>query len=508
MQTHRRAVSALAVAAAGALAVTTLAATPAIAENPNNSNKMAEAVKVEAVADHLRAFQQIADQYGSRAAGTPGYEASAEYVEGQLHAAGYETERQYFEFVYEEILAQSVREVSPTARDFANHIMSYSGNTPTGGVTAELVQPATVTGCDAAAWDGVDVTGKIALVSRGSCTFAAKSLAAGAAGAAGAIIYNNGDGPLNGTLGGPNPDFVPTTGITKADGQALAAETASGPVVVNLDLRTFSEPRQTFNILAETATGRDDNVVMLGAHLDSVLGGPGVNDNGTGSASILETAVQLAHVNKLNNKVRFAWWAAEEKGLLGSWHYVDDLVAKDEANHTDELGKIATYLNFDMVGSPNYVIGVYDADESTYPAPVEVPAGSAQTEKVLTDHFDSVGQPWVDTQFSGRSDYQAFIENGVPASGLFTGADGVKTDEQAAVFGGTAGITYDPNYHTAGDTFDNVDLTALDIMSDAIAEATISLAQDTSAINRERSAGKSSHPHPEGALPTSDEDAA
>jgi Zn-dependent M28 family amino/carboxypeptidase len=504
--THKRTFAALAATAAGALAVTTLAATPAVAEsaNPNTAKKMAKAVSVDAVWDHLEAFQEIADKHGDRAAGTSGYEASGAYVESQLQAAGYETERQYFSFIYEETLAESLSEISPTARDFDNHIMSYSGNTPEGGVTAELVAPATATGCDASAWEGVDATGKIALISRGVCAFSAKSLAAADAGALGAIVYNNEAGDLNGTLGGPNPDFLPTTGILQADGQSLLAEMAEGPVVVNLDLRTFSEERETFNVFAETAQGRDDNVVMMGAHLDGVQGGPGVNDNGTGSAAILETAIQMADVKKLNNKVRFAWWGAEEAGLLGSWHYVEDLVE----NSPGELDKIATYVNFDMVGSPNYMIGVYDADESTYEAPVPVPDGSIATEKVLTDWFDSVGQPWVDTLYSGRSDYQPFILNGVPASGLFTGADGVKTEEQVELFGGIEGVIYDPNYHTPEDDIDNVDKGALDIMSDAIGAAAITLAQDTSAVNGKRSAGKSGKPHPREGMPVGHEDAA
>ncbi len=166
---------------------------------------------------------------------------------------------------------------------------------------------------------------------------------------------------------------------------------------------------------------------------------------------------------------------------------MNDLVENDPG----ELQNIATYLNFDMVASPNYIIGVYDANESTYKAPVKVPAGSAETESVFTDYFDSVSQPWVDTEFSGRSDYQAFISNGIPASGLFTGADGTKTAAQAEMFGGTAGVIYDPNYHTPRDHIGNVNKEALGIMSKAIAHATITLAQDTSAINGKRSAGKS-----------------
>src|SRR5690606_920325 len=161
----------------------------------------------------------------------------------------------------------------------------------------------------------------------------------------------------------------------------------------------------------------------------------------------------------------------------GSNHYIADLLENDP----DELDNIATYLNFDMVASPNYIIGVYDADESTYDASVPPPPGSIATEEVLTDWFDATGQPWVDPAYSGRSDYQAFILNGIPASGLFTGADGTKTPAEVELFGGTAGITYDPNYHTALDTIDNVDETALEIMSKAIGAAVISLAQDTSA---------------------------
>lgn len=477
MSTPRRMLRAFAATAAGALTVAGLATLPATA-----ADTRAAEVAVDDVWKHLEAFQAIADEHGSRAAGTPGYEASAAYVESQLRQAGYRTQRQYFPFLYQELLAESLTEVSPTERDIETVIMSYSPNTPEGGTTAELVSPATATGCTADEWGGVDATGKIALVSRGVCSFAAKSLAAAEAGALGAIIHNNGDGTLNGTLGGPNDGFVPTTGITRAEGEALAAEMADGPVVVNLELRQLVEERETFNVLAETRTGRADNVVMLGAHLDSTQEGPGINDNGTGSAAILAAAERLGQEQTLNNKVRFAWWGAEELGLLGSEHYVYDLVDNDP----DALAKIATYLNFDMVGSPNYVIGVYDADESTYDAPVEVPAGSEETEQVLTDYFDSIEQPWVDTEFSGRSDYQAFIENGVPASGLFTGADGVKTAKQVEMFGGEEGVTYDPNYHTAADDINNVDRTALGIMSNAIAHAAVTLANDTSMINGKR----------------------
>lgn len=497
--------------AAGAATAIILAgmAAPAMAKpgnngNPNNSKKIAAAVTVDGVMDHLGALQAIADANdGNRAAGSSGYEASGDYVEATLQAAGYQTERQYFTFERETVVAETLRQNSPTKRSIDAIVMAYSPNTPEGGVTADLVAPSgSNLGCTADNWAGVDLSGKIAIISRGSCSFGIKAAIAAEKGAAAVIIYNNTAGALNGTLGELGDS--PTAGINRTDGQALVKDMANGPVNVTLDLRVRVDAVKTFNILAETAKGRTDNVVMVGAHLDSVEDGPGINDNGSGTAAILETAVQLAKVNKLNNQVRFAWWAAEEYGLLGSTHYVDDLVANDAA----ELDDIATYLNFDMVASPNYIIGVYDADESTYKAPVAVPDGSIETEQVFTDWFDSIGQPWVDTAFSGRSDYQAFISNGIPASGLFTGADGSKTAEEVAMFGGTPGIMYDPNYHAPGDNLSNVNAEALDIMSDAIAVATLSLAQDTSKINGERSAGKSGKPHPKGPIVRSEEAAA
>ena len=217
-----------------------------------------------------------------------------------------------------------------------------------------------------------------------------KAAAAHAVGAEAVIVYNNAAGPLNGTLGGVNPDSAPATGVTQEVGQALLAKMANGPVTMSFVLDKTMEERETFNVLAETKTGRDDNVVMVGAHLDGAPEGAGINDNGSGSAGILETAVQIGKAKKLNNKVRFAWWGAEELGLIGSDYYVQDLVDNDPA----ELEDIATYLNFDMIASPNHIIGVYDADESTYEAPVEVPAGSAETEDVFTDYFDGINQPW------------------------------------------------------------------------------------------------------------------
>lgn len=480
--------SSIVIVAAGALT------SPAAAHDRGRSpEKFAQKVSTKAVQGHLAAFQRIADKNGgNRAALTSGYEESARYVERTLRKAGYRTERDPFTFDREIIDTATLTENSPGSAAYEVDQMEFSPNSAVGGVTGNLVTPANALGCTAADWSGIDASEQIALVSRGTCPFADKAVNAAAAGAVGVVIYNNvADVQLFGTLGAEGLVDIPVAGIRQADGQALVTALAAGDVNVTLDLTSHTEVAESFNVIAETRQGRDDNVVMLGAHLDGVEEGPGINDNGTGSAAILETAVQLAKSHTPHhNTVRFAWWGAEELGLIGSTAYVEELATQE-----GELDRIATYLNFDMVGSPNYIIGVYDADESTYPAPVEVPEGSVATEAVLTSWFDKVGQPWVDTEFSGRSDYQAFILNGVPASGLFTGADDVKTPEEVALFGGTAGITHDPNYHSVGDDLSNVNAKALGIMSKAIAASTYSLAWDTSAINGVSGPGKGK-PHP------------
>jgi Zn-dependent M28 family amino/carboxypeptidase len=469
--------SALAVAAtSAALVAAGLVATPAGATTTPDPHWFAAQVKTKEVVAHLEAFQEIADQQGgTRASGTPGYDASGDYVQGLLEDAGYTVERQPFDFVYTQTLAQTLT-VGTTA--VAIIVMEYSPSTAEGGVTAPLrALPAddATPGCEATDYDA-SVAGTIVLVSRGVCPFGDKQALASAAGAAGLIVHNNVPGPLAGTLGEPR-EGTPAGGISQEDGVALRAQLAADPALTaTLDLRQFREDRSTFNLIAQTPQGNPDNVIMLGAHLDSVSEGPGINDNGTGSAGVLQTALELADVAPTANAVRFAWWGAEESGLVGSTNYVAGLPA-------EERDRITGYLNFDMIGSPNYIIGVYDANQSTYTAPVAVPPGSAALEQVFTDYFDGNGQRWVDTEFSGRSDYQGFIVAGIPASGLFTGADGVKTEEQVALFGGTAGITHDPNYHKAGDDLANVDRIALKINSRAIAFATLSLANDPTPLD-------------------------
>ncbi|MFH9602170.1 M28 family metallopeptidase [Streptomyces rochei] len=216
--------------------------------------------------------------------------------------------------------------------------------------------------------------------------------------------------------------------------------------------RFTASGRTGYNLIADWPGGDANQVVMAGSHLDSVSSGPGINDNGSGSAAVLETALAVARSGHQPAKhLRFAWWGAEELGLVGSRHYVSSLGSTGRA-------KISGYLNFDMIGSPNPGYFVYDDD------PV--------IEKTFKDYFAGIGiATEIETEGDGRSDHAPFKNAGVPVGGLFSGADYRKTSAQAAKWGGTVGQPFDRCYHSSCDTTANIDDTALDRNSDAIAYA-------------------------------------
>ncbi|MBE2224284.1 MAG: M20/M25/M40 family metallo-hydrolase, partial [Anaerolineae bacterium] len=443
----------------------------------NTHKKLLECVTVTGVREHQAAFQAIADaNNGIRTSGTPGYNQSVDYVVQRMTAAGYNVTVQDFQYQTFITLSSTILEqVSPPPTGpVVTNIMSYSGS---GDNTASVSTVSAITGCNAADFAGFPV-GNIALISRGTCSFAIKATNAFNAGAAGVIIYNNVPGTLNGTLGSTFTLDISVTSVTQAVGQQLAATPG---LVMRLKTDTFRGTATTYNVLAETTKGNPSNTIMVGAHLDSVNEGPGINDNGSGSAALLEVAEQMAKV-KPRNQVRFAWWGAEESGLVGSTYYVNNL-------SQEEQDDIALYLNFDMIGSPNHVFFIYDGDDSDGVGAGPGPAGSAQIEDVFESYYEGVNLPYKGTDFSGRSDYGPFIAVGIPSGGLFTGAEGIKTPEEAALWGGTAGAQYDPCYHLACDTYDNVNLQALDVNSDAVAFATLQFAMNTQAVNGERGKG-------------------
>jgi Zn-dependent M28 family amino/carboxypeptidase len=236
-------------------------------------------------------------------------------------------------------------------------------------------------------------------------------------------------------------------------------------VTVVADFERIEVPTQ--NVMVET-TGDASRAVVVGAHLDSVAAGPGINDNGSGVALILELAKQVAAAEiEPSNQLRFVFWGGEELGLLGSMDYVFNL---PEA----ERGKILANLNFDMVASPNPSRMVYDGNGSN--SGEEGPAGSSEIEQIFSAWFEAEGMAYQETPFDGRSDYGPFIWTGIPAGGLFTGAEQAKSAYEETLYGGMAGDAYDACYHQNCDTIENLDLDMLDDMAGAASDATMRLA--------------------------------
>ncbi|WP_153397061.1 M28 family metallopeptidase [Ornithinicoccus halotolerans] len=444
----------------------------------NTYAKLLECVRLEGVMEHQEAFQAIADANGgTRADQTPGYEASVDYVVDVLQEAGWDAE--VVEFGYPGV-DNLLHQLTPT--DQTHAVGTRVTGTGEGDVTGEVIPvdlsladpAASTSGCEATDFAGLNLSGSsdVALIQRGACAFQDKVQNAVDAGAEAVVIFNTGtpgnEGLLdNITLG---IDFdIPVVATSHDSGVGLSETGSTARVMVDFVTRT------SYNVIGELAGDNPDNVVMAGAHLDSVMAGPGINDNGSGSSALLEIAQVMGKLRP-ENTVRFAWWGAEELGLIGSTEWVGQ-------QSQEELDRIALYLNFDMIGSPNYVFQVYDANESSFEAPVPVPEGSEAIESLFESFYTLRGEPYDDSAFSGRSDYQAFINNGIPSSGLFTGAEVVKTEEQEAIWGGTAGAQFDPCYHLVCDTIENLSHHALEVNSDAVAFAVMTYAYSTEDVN-------------------------
>jgi hypothetical protein len=465
----------------------------------NTYDKLLGCVTLEGVREHQAALQAIADANddpyypGTRAAGTEGYAESVEYVAGLLEDAGYEVTLDPVEITFN--FPATLRQLTPVQAEYETGVFTGSGSGTVQGrvipVDINLTGTrASTSGCEASDFAGIDWSGDadIALIQRGTCFFGTKARNAELAGAEAVIIFNQGNTPDREALivadatslddpanpGEPLPDpithTIPVVGASFAEGVALAQPGSTAFIEV-----LPAETRTDYNVIAELEGKNEDNVVMAGAHLDSVIEGPGIQDNGSGSAALLETALMMANLNP-ENTLRFAWWAGEEQGLLGSADYVAGLSQA-------ERDRIAMYLNYDMVGSPNYIFMVYDSDESTFEAPVVIPEGSEAIEDLYESYYTWIGEPYDDTEFSGRSDYEAFILAGIPSGGLFTGAEEIKTEQQEAIWGGVAGEQFDPCYHEACDDYDNIDLHALEVNSDLIAFAMLTFAYSTESVN-------------------------
>ncbi|KAK0714078.1 hypothetical protein B0T26DRAFT_742498 [Lasiosphaeria miniovina] len=386
------------------------------------------------------------DNGGTRAFGTPGYKASLDFVLERLQkrfARELDTFVQPFTWTFDQTLNISV--TGPEGENVFVVSPQYNPATPLpGGITASLintpVNDATGSMCIESQWDGIDATGKLALVKRGTCAVADKLKFAKAHGALGVILYNQlpGTDYPTPTLGAENIGQLVPVGIIPLEvGNAwIDRLKANENVVVNLLVDAISEQRESWNIISETKAGDPNKVVMVGAHLDSVQAGPGINDDGSGTAAILEIAGSVKKYKGFPHKIRFGWWGAEENGLIGSSYYTAKLSPA-------EADKIKYYFNYDMIGSPfpKYEISSYN--------------NSGIGPKLLQDYLVSKGKTVEFSDFDGRSDYAGFVNLGIPVAALFTGAD----------------APWDPCYHQACDDLDNINWEALTINAKAAARA-------------------------------------
>lgn len=462
--------------------VLTLVPGPAAAVDQVPSLKLRQGVTVGGILAHERVFQRIANRNdGTRASGTPGYGESATYVIRTMRRAGYTVRKQRFTFpFFRQLAPATLSQTAPTPTDYETATLRYSGSGAVSGAVVPIdlalpppAAPGSTSGCEPGDFPAASATeDQVALVQRGTCTFAVKAANAAAAGYDAVIIFNEGQEGrtelFTGSVGAPVD--LPVVGLSFADGDALAAAAGAGPVSVDVSTSTEGDlEAKTWNIIASTKSGNARRAVVVGAHLDSVVAGPGINDNGSGSAALLEIAQEMAQLKaKPRQKVRFAFWGAEEAGLLGSTHYVDTL-------NDLRLSRIKANLNFDMIGSPNFVRFVYDGNGSSG-GPVG-PPGSAQIERIFNRYFARRDMETSPTAFDGRSDYGPFIAAGIPAGGLFSGAEGVKTAAEAAAYGGTAGEAYDACYHLTCDNINNLSTRALNQLGDAAAHAVWTLAR-------------------------------
>jgi Zn-dependent M28 family amino/carboxypeptidase len=501
------------IAAIVAVAASVALAGPASGAPPTNTQALQDAVKVgngsSGIRRHLKTLQEIADRpgaNGTRATGTQGHEDSLAYVKQQLEATGYyNVSTQPFQATVFNQLGPSTLSTTPSPSggwventNFATMEFSGSGsvaNAPL--VSIDFAEPTATAstsnaGCEASDFPAGGIAGKVALIQRGTCDFGLKVVNAQSAGAAAVIIFNEGtlgdpdrNGLVNGTLGGYDVT-VPVLETTYAAGRLLHDAYVNGAnPTVSLSTSTRTDHLQTRNLIAETKTGRTDRTVIVGAHLDSVPEGPGINDDGSGTSTDLEVAVQMAKLGiKPVNQVRFIWFSGEEQGLLGSTFYADQLTKK-------QVSGTSVMLDFDMLASPNFAKLIYDGDGSQFG--VSGPNGSGTIEKVFQDFFDGRGSYTELIPFDGRSDYDEFTVVGIPAGGIFTGAEVHKTPFQQSKWGGVVSDSlagqFDPCYHLACDSYginghpDNINDQVLSEMSDAVAHAVLTFAQTTSAVN-------------------------
>jgi hypothetical protein len=465
--------------AAGLLAPASASAISSSACNAranDTSAKLVECVKQNDVWGHLQDLWGIAqanpgpDGHPSLNSGEPGYKAAADYVANLMRQAGYSVTLQKYTFDYFAYQGvPSMTENTPTTHEY-KLVDGWNPGRASGETTAD-VQPSggivipspggTHAGCDQSDFDGF-VSGRIALIQRGTCTFSQKVANAQAAGASGVIIFNEGNtdarsGVFSGSLG--DVPSIPVAFVSTAEGQALydqyqaAGADATKLPNVSMSVKGIEDPnRADWNVIADSRGGDPNHVLVIDGHLDSIYGA-GMLDNASGSSSIL-TIAQLMKHNNPTNKLRFIWFGGEELGELGSSNYVSTL-------SPDELAKIRYDLDADVTATPNYSLGILDPAavdlfgrtvSEQFPDNVYQPSLVARDQ--FTDYYTNNGKNHIYFSPVG-TDAEQFNLAGIPASGVLTGQDCCKTQEEVDLFGGTTG-NYEGNLGTTdGGCVDN-----------------------------------------------------
>jgi Zn-dependent M28 family amino/carboxypeptidase len=451
-----------------------LALIPAVSAADVDTSDLRDAVKPRAVFKHQAELEAIADANGAtRHTETQGYLDSVDYVVDELESYGYDAKVLQFN------IPEWVENTTPTlARTDVDPDTSYTAGTeadsdtpavdfitfeqsPSATLTDVPVVPVEVTipspggstsGCEAEDFPA-EVAGAVALIQRGTCAFVQKLLNAEEAGAVGVIVFNEGDTPERQNalfISAPIGYTIPAVLSNFETGNELYQAYVNGDnPTVSMSVDAQINDRFFPQVMAETKRGNKNKVVVSGAHLDSVEAGPGINDDGSGTMAQLETAKQIAEGKfKPRQKIRFLFFGGEEDGLIGSLYYADNL--------TDaQAKKIVVMLDFDMIASSNFARLVYDGDGSEPGNPVG-PPGSGEVERVFVDFWASQGRVSEPIPFDGRSDYAGFINRGIPAGGIFAGAEAPKTAEQVAKYGGVEGEQLDPCYHLACDRLSTI----------------------------------------------------
>jgi Peptidase family M28/PA domain len=451
------------IAAANAGAVTSAQCDARVNDTPGT---LLPCIQKDDLWQHMVDFQAIADAnlgpdgHPSRNSGEPGYLESVRYVARLMTQWGYNVTIQQYPFDYFAYTAiPTLSEVSPNAHDFILN-EEWSSGQSLGSVTADL-QPAggfvlpptqvssSTSGCTPADFTGF-TAGQVALIQRGGCNYGVKVLNAEAAGASGVIIFNEGNPGRTGLIFGS---------LIDAAGNAFTPEipVAFTSFDIGIDLLTqyqdalknnTSLPRMSltikgvhqanapdYNVIADSRGGDKNHVVVVDAHLDAIYGA-GMLDNASGSATILDIARMMKNVTP-TNKLRFIWFGGEELGLFGSQYYVSHLSSND-------LSHIGYDLDADVTATPNYTVGVLDPAApnlfggATPVFPNRVYKASLIGRNVAVDYFTSIGKNHEFFSPQG-TDAISFNNVGIPASGVLTGQDCCKTQEEVDLFGGFLG---------------------------------------------------------------------